>query len=117
MQIHSGRRGLLIVGAGLGTAVLMASCAGESTANEVCAAYETFAQEWFDFSSSDGFFDSAAFNAMEDLGDVAARYPDENVSSDGEKLKDLADGDGGFIVSVSLFEAENSSNAVRQLCS
>ena len=88
-----------------------------TTQVEVCAAYRQFVAEWFTFSPSDGFFDNDAFDAMEDLADVAQRYPDsEAVREDGRRLEELAEGDGGFIVSVSAYSAERASQNIARAC-
>ncbi|MGF1598155.1 MAG: hypothetical protein ACFCVK_14695 [Acidimicrobiales bacterium] len=88
-----------------------------TTRQDLCSAYADFAQEWFDYSPSSGYFDSGAFDVMEDLAGVAQRYPDNPaVKSDGDRLEELADGDGDFIVSVSIGSAESASRNIAGEC-
>jgi hypothetical protein len=108
----------------VGAVVLLGGCVAlanrlansPSTRPELCEAYSRFASEWFTPSLSDGLFDHGAFTAMDDLADVAKRYPVDSVQADGKALEKLSDGDGGFIVSVSPFEADRSSRQIAAQC-
>ena len=119
---NSMRLGAMLIGGVLllgGCLAVVSSVSNKpSTRAELCTAYGEFANEWFTFSPSTDFFDDDAFDAMEDLADVAKRYPEsEAVKSDGERLEDLAEGDGGFIVSVSVGSADAASRNIAAVCS
>lgn len=40
----------------------------------------------------------------------------EAVQADGDRLEELAEGDGGFIVSVSAYSADNASRSIANTC-
>jgi hypothetical protein len=68
-----------------------AGCAsGPSTKSELCASFNTLDQQLL---KGNGVFGNPLFRAADDLGDVAARYPDATVSRDGAALHKIADSD------------------------
>lgn len=97
-----------LVTAVLAVAVAAGCASGPSTKTELCASFTTLDKQLL---KGNGVFGNPLFKAVDALGDVAARYPDARVSSDGAALHKIADSD-----STSGGELMNATSHIANVC-
>jgi hypothetical protein len=80
-----------LVAAVAAVAIGTAGCASvPSSKSELCASFSALDKQLL---KGNGVFGNPLFHAVDDLGDIAARYPDATVSRDGAALHKIADSD------------------------
>lgn len=100
-------RSLVITGVLILTS--MTACASSPTTKaEVCSSFNDLGVQ---FLKGNGILGNPLFHQISDTGDIAKRYPDAGVQSDGDELGKLGDAE-----SLTGFDLMNATTHIADLC-
>lgn len=91
------------------TLIVVSACSnGPSTQADLCQTFDKLGSE---LAHANGFFDNVIFQTAGDLGDLAARFPQRDLSADAASLKEISGSD-----STSSLALARGTEGIAQVC-